>query len=531
MTLTFSGAEGTIVEGDDLSRKVWGLGSNDTQPDPQKKFPQTPNLNKNAALPEHPAARNNVYSQPRISAIQHGKSAIDLPTNPSSQEFAEAPSYARLQGPTQALDSTGYTQSFVSFSQGRQVQPSNVSESSTSRIVDLQNFISSNLTYRAAQVAAAPNDTMRQHKGLGLNLQTILGSGDGPTYVPAWSTRNEQSHLNSTAPAFVPANHRSKRSVYIHPENDFRHEIIRQQSNQMEYRHATNHNLPTPPSTASPRWAPSFSRHDDLEHSTRTPAMAQHSSAPRVQDEPDVYSPRMDIDDYSQTLLRLVQQMSNLGLDSSPRDDLGIAHLVAKSQPSHNGFLTHTHIFKNPSQEGGIMSAPKIPQTIPIDFVPMEEARTPETPYLNQPPASSERRRQLSYQQPRSIPLARLIQRRLSSVPEEEMLSSKYDLSVLKNVRSNDLQVSFAAESRSFDASDRLANVSTSTVTGVDDRHDGAESNARVRLPGKLNARFPTQSGSRDGCPSEGVVAEKENINQVGSSVKVERKLRQKQRS
>ena len=201
-----------------------------------------------------------------------------------------------------------------------------------------------------------------------------------------------KSHFNSSAPIFVPAARRRFDPYTQHDSaSDFGYSRARTFSDSVISRELHIHpnlELLTPSSTTSPRWSPVF----------QTPIVVAGANNPQI------YSPNTDFDGHSNPFF----------IEQSGHD-------------MRNRLL------------------PEICEKSPVDMFlsQMERPRTgkPEAQYTNfgllnnmqnigvpqsYQTLQSQKRNNFSPQQARSIPLVRLIQRRLSSVAEEE--ASRCDL-------------------------------------------------------------------------------------------------------
>ena len=182
--------------------------------------------------------------------------------------------------------------------------------------------------------------------------------------------------------------------------------------------------LPTPSSTSSPCWTPIFPHQPEMAISKSM--ILNHNPKVSKADfyTPKIYSPISNLEDDSSHIRAIMQQNTIHGADivydskvvprthsfqsdpfaiqaylptlDSPQVDVSPC-LKMTSDSFHDPFMVFPTNHENSLHDG------ILPQT--------------ETGGSTQ--GSTERRRNLSYQQPRSIPLARLIQRRLSSVAEE----------------------------------------------------------------------------------------------------------------
>lgn len=237
-------------------------------------------------------------------------------------------------------------------------------------------------------------------EGLGLNWQTLMKPFDDTIGHSLGSHESHRSALNSAAPAFVPINSKpqmNNTSAFTQPPTDYG---IRQTPTLIySTGYPLMHEISTPPSTTSTQWSPVFSSANDTLDSV----------------DPRVYSPQMDLDSHLNPLLALMQRMTAQERFDFIQDRL---NTVGLPHP-HSSYRLEGH--KATLTSGPASRKPTAPIASSVNHGPGSELQN-STVYLRQkseqPP---EARRPPPYQQPRSIPLAKLIQRRLSSVTEEEI--------------------------------------------------------------------------------------------------------------
>ena len=183
--------------------------------------------------------------------------------------------------------------------------------------------------------------------------------------------------------------------------------------------------LPTPPSTSSPCWTPIFSHQPEMAISksmvlTLNPKVSKPDSYT-----PEIYSPISNLEDGSSHISAIMQQNA-----IHEADIVYDSKVVPRTHSFQNDpFTIQAYLPKLDSPQVDDVS-PCLKVTSgschdPFMVFPANDENSLHDEILPQSGAgggtqgSTERRRNLSYQQPRSIPLARLIQRRLSSVAEE----------------------------------------------------------------------------------------------------------------
>ena len=358
------GAEGTLIEGNDLSHKIWGLGIDDSQ-------------------------------------IVH----LPATTRPYIRQTSQSQDHRPLQAPT---------------------------------ALSQDEFTLSHYYERDAVIDLSQPATFYGHVG----TQRVLSKGASalpmPTsqqtiFVPTSANMKAYSSKQRYAPEFE----KSLPYVISAPRNSTFNNTA-EQHRQLDAQSL----LPTPPSTSSPRWTPIFSH-------PHQPEMAISKSMvlnlnPKVSKavsfSPKIYSPISNLEDDSSHIREIMQQngiheadivydskvvprMHSFQndpftiqaylptLDSPQIDDMSPC-LKVTSGSFHDPFMVFPTNHENSLHDG------ILPQTVAGGGIQ----------------GSTERRRNLSHQQPRSIPLARLIQRRLSSVAEEGQ-STKILFSFLKEAQ------------------------------------------------------------------------------------------------
>ena len=418
-----------MVEGDELSHKIWGLGIDDSQ------IVHLPSTNR-------PSVRQG-YQPHHYRPSQAPPLAIAI----SQDEFALSHYHERDTVIDLSQPATFY------------------GHVGTQRVFSKQNtehIISASRQTRDSQRANAENLATLQAKNLKLEKavhSSSLAVGLGLHTWPSRGSRQEDvsgeipsNPLNTAAPIFVPASanmraYSSKQRYGCAPQSEnalpYAISALRRPSvfNSATEQHQHFENiLPTPPSTSSPCWTPIFSHQ---------PEMAISKSMVSETDlySPNIYSPISDLEDDSHRIRAIIQQSATHETDiaydsevvpqtrSSQRDPFTIqAYLpkLAMPQVDHvsSCLKVTSSCLRDPS-----MTFSTNHENNPHDGDLLQVMQTGSTR------GSTERRRNLSYQQPRSIPLARLIQRRLSSVTEED-LSTKILLPFLQEAQTGEFTAS-----------------------------------------------------------------------------------------
>lgn len=242
--------------------------------------------------------------------------------------------------------------------------------------------------------------------------------------------------LKSSAAAFVP----SHQDQYAHPRifveprsaqeafHAHRRMSAIEIAHQYRLKRDFQNTLPTPPASSSPQWSPYLRAHPSFTSPILSTSQFPGSAS---------------VQQFNQHLAAYYRQSFAFEGDSgrdynvAPIDEVGISTQVLKpSRHQHSGQGT-SYVSAVPSNKSCTVDIPPPHPGSPPDApLPPAFNRIDVISRLSQPkqrsvemaplsPTSPEPRiRSLSHQQPRSIPLARLIQRRLSSVPEEDLSSS-----------------------------------------------------------------------------------------------------------
>ncbi|KAJ7595037.1 hypothetical protein C8J56DRAFT_455471 [Mycena floridula] len=341
-----SGAEGTIVEGEDLSRMIWGLGLDD--------------------------------AIPKINSTQTNKPFSSQPASGTASE-------SRPRAPTRFDE-------VITLSQDHLFHPS--SALPPRPIVGDTNF---------------SNRFEHLNNGLGLDWQTLqrLSINNPP---------KAQTILKSSAPAFVPASQglESHPRIFIEP----RHgqsiapsrpmsalELARQYQAKQLARAAST--LPTPPNSASPKWTATF-------------------NDPFPQSKIDPFGPGDFLDEfYPNRYGAADDEFGDFVHENIIYPQKKITSSVRSLQrPSEFNFRDNynyetelAHSYPGPPPNSPL---PPIPKASHHDFRNRMKAaaRLEEDPAS--PPGLVLHSAPPLTRQPRSIPFARMMQRRLSAVPEEE---------------------------------------------------------------------------------------------------------------
>lgn len=417
-----SGAEGTVVEGDDLSHKIWGLGADDTPAHTryQRALPQT--------APQHVPANRSLGITAHILGDQHQVSSHQRRRD-TVIDLSEPSTFDHIQGTArQPLKNPAHTVTHSSISKGSTNLP-DLTASTMAELTILPHVLQleyQDETKKTCVAEAAAGDQL----GLALQWESLFNS-DPKTKAwinePNSLTTGQSSsiRLNTSAPPFVPQSYISSslvdRAILLDKPQAAQTQLTQKLgSYSLDTAPATRilpkDNAPSPPSTVSPLWTPIF---------TQTADMLQahpRSFGPKAgRQMPDVYSPELDRGGYQSDHLASILTMSQF--QSYDLQNLGRDRNLNKEKYSSPAFLGDSYSHQEPNHFRGGRPAIDIHQDrSPVLF----DASNYDHGLGNPTTTTEDRRRSLTQQHPRSIPLARLIQRRLSSVVEEESFTGAY---------------------------------------------------------------------------------------------------------
>lgn len=409
--LTYSlvrGAEGTLIEGDDLSHMIWGLD------------PDTPNqIQHTRANSQH-----GVSSKPQTNVA----APIPPPGPPQSSQAPQSQNLSKAT-PYHRTDET------ITLSQNHLFRPKNLEPIDIHKLTGASTWndmppihLSSN-AYRTTPGHPLEEPPMYDLDGLGLDWKTLqrLHLNSTRDYNPQTSLKSQG--FNVSAPAFVPASQtfenphvfiEQRPPVYASPQPSAL-DIARQYQAKQRALAA----LPTPPNSSSPQWTPAFKQLNRL-----------------AQQDLSSFSPQDQLDGlYADRQNELSQELRNFVFDNMRGSDFNAYTSATQSIPrQHTPELESAPVFQRHNNDehnnyhGDCQSSqhPGPPPNSPLPPIPLRydlknRLRANEKP-LSLPSSTSPDpnvRMQappvLSTRKPRSIPFARMMQRRLSIVPEEDV--------------------------------------------------------------------------------------------------------------
>jgi len=374
------GAEGTVIEGEDLTHMIWGLDSNSPQlvhsqhqssRQVCKSLPQSTSSSR--VLKETPFALHHNH----IIQNLYSRDVIDI-SIPELQTTSTRVSDIQFARPART-----YVEDRHLF---RKDQTNDIQSKKANK---------NELTRRDSPIQLYPYsfrslpETQSYNAGLGIDLwHGNLRSGTlGPTFV---------SRDARDSPLIV---RRPPGTIYPTQIYQTSRGLPARDTHTFEYI-GSHQGMPTPPDTSSPQWSPCF-RHN---HVASVSPELNHPV--NISQYPVHYSTR-------DTLIssRQVQTQALLrkpGNCSATPDSLEVMHRLPPYPYSDNIGVDY---FSSSGHNGDVQSPKHRLSQDKFNLTPPS-------------PVSPETRRGLVQHQPRSIPLARLIQRRLSSVVEEEIVDN-----------------------------------------------------------------------------------------------------------
>ena len=260
-------------------------------------------------------------------------------------------------------------------------------------------------------------------RGLGLTWQATLPQDGLESCCRLGSNQNLAKYLKASAPTFVPASQVplcSLPRIFVEPR-PAEVPISRLSAIEMSQKHRQQRNsLPTPPSSSSSQWSPYLTPYQD------SPDLALLSPAVSIKHAQQQYCARDSLQQHDRLFYESLDRMAPTKKPSfaAPTQiNSTVCHRLASHHfpdPSGNliKLLQHRHEISSPPHPGP-------PPNTPLPPVPIRGFQYDSSPSIisSSPTSLAPKARTLSYHQPRSVPLARLMERRLSSVPEEEMTS------------------------------------------------------------------------------------------------------------
>ncbi|KAF7985102.1 hypothetical protein HWV62_8997 [Athelia sp. TMB] len=396
-----SGAEGTIIEEPEhLPRMIWGLGPDDPPSAHSRTSSYNPHdSNSRSGIPKHarpaqpPRLRNQGTSANYLATPQQ------TPTFTPQLPFHSADTDDQAIILRRALEGLGTRPARDSYK--KDTMMSNIKlQDHTCQATDSRDAF-----YHQMDTNVSPRRAFEQDTEIALDWELALIQQRRLKQSLLNQRHEIQSqapgHLNRSAAVFVPSNLTPPQSyprIFVEPRATKYYP-----AKNLTSTFATKHGLPTPPSSASPQWSADFSPYSN-----------------------SLYSPEMIRSQQSKFPVPSSQQKptapssSSYELPTFVHEHFGTAH----SEHGLSSFKDCTMYSELPPKPARTVLAttlyPGPPPTSPLPPIPDWRLHGQPAAFDITPPLSPDLRRSISYQQPRSIPLSRLIERRLASVPEEE---------------------------------------------------------------------------------------------------------------
>ena len=333
--------------------------------------------------------------------------------------------------------------------------------------------------------------------GLGLDWQSAFASQDSQISSGLSGNRQIADFFKSSAPPFLPGGIRAGHSyprIFVEPRpNELNRTSQRPSALELAHQYRQHQQLqnalPTPPRSSSTQWSPYFTSYQD---SSTSPDLVS-SLPPRFS---SVHTqPHYNTSDSCHPLQRFVHNRTgdidltskttsfgaSMLVDSatSPRSSIKYSPDVTVSLAK---FLQHRNTTFSPSVATPPHPGP--PPNTPLPPVPNHKPSANSGFFVTPPSPTSPdtRSRCPPYNQPRSIPLTRLIQRRLSSVPEE-------DLGAIRE-RTRSPSPSFSNQDHSF------SHLQVQALTGWQSHH--VENPHPIRTPSPVAVTLAPQTRTPD---------------------------------
>ncbi|KAF8210514.1 hypothetical protein K438DRAFT_1809829 [Mycena galopus ATCC 62051] len=415
-----SGAEGTIVEGEDLSRMIWGLGIEETGNQPAHS-------RANSAHVSHKSTPQSSFP-PRLQAqVQRNSQYI-----PASHPHHNASPRNQLQTlqdrhhppHVDGIAAVNEARNQIFLHQRALESLSPRHSSIQKRLYMPQNSDSWTDVYAAHDDFVDQLGAYEGKRGLGLDWQETLRHQREANEDIRTKTANS---LKPSAPVFVPARQQVTQQyprIFVEPRMP--HTINPPQrltaieiAQQYRAQRGPQSSLPTPPGSLSPQWTPFMPHYTDPFPPLDIHNLLPVNQQPNFPSQPVLRELQECPLDPSQELRKFVyDQMRNRDREYTSIDS-GIMHQTPPLTPH---VLSSPSQYRNPTIDMS-PSHPGPPPNSPLPPIPSAHTNRVRN-FLAAPPSPTSpdtrvQSRNLT-RQPRSVPFARMLQRRLSSVPEEE---------------------------------------------------------------------------------------------------------------
>lgn len=394
-----SGAEGTVIDGEDLSHMIWGL-------DVSTSFSSSRRITSQGSFPPRlQKPQNSTLTTRRAEPIDIGSRPVALSHQFKIQE--RHPFSTASDGKSQENDQT-YSTRYARPVQGHRPQHSPI------------------------------DGTHEDNWRFGLGIQ--LGREGSLLEYPLQAANNtpKTKYPNSSAAIFVPTQSQQcfDPRVIIESRTKFRIDQVPHRlsaldvAQQYRAKQLLQNSLPTPPSSSSSQWNPVFlpayvdaeslAVAAPLEQSVRIAQQVQ-SFAPQQKfyaSDYTLHDPRLFSGRYDPSGIGI----PDVALTATPGSDVpsSTQNNIPQAYEAQELLTLMSCLSPSPVTTPFASLSASPPRS--ARSIGSHLSRESNKNDLVLAPLSPDYRRNLSHQQPRSIPLARLIQRRLSSVTEEDLV-------------------------------------------------------------------------------------------------------------
>ena len=429
------GAEGTIIEGpDDLPRMIWGLGPDDILPSHPRVVSHNTTSHKPASNISQPSIPSRVQKSqlpsPKIYVPQAPRLSADTLNRHSlimnDQEHNQASIHQRT------MEALGSRQRLVDTYTSGSVRNNIPLRGNTEKVSRAWSPVYGLHNNRTRESFGEDLRAFDMERGLGLDWQSHEEL-DSP--IRNVGNKKLANHLKASAPAFIPSGQLplgSHPRIFVEPRlNETvlprRMSAIEmaQKYRQQQQQQQQLHDLLTPPLSSSPHWSPYFTSFQDSPDPVSL--LPPRLSALQAQQQIRAHDSAQQLDRFLyEHRDRVVAGVSPSFATSTQSFQAESPRLATQNLSNFSDvaqFLQRRNRISSPS----LMSPPRPgpPPNSPLPPVPTRNTRYRSSlSHVPLSPRSPETRtRSVSYQQPLSIPLARLARRRLSSVAEEDLAS------------------------------------------------------------------------------------------------------------
>ncbi|KAK0504784.1 hypothetical protein EDD18DRAFT_1343564 [Armillaria luteobubalina] len=398
-----SGAEGTIVEGEDMSRMIWGLGTN------------APSESR-----QHPSGGERKAIQLPSALAQSRQPKTQVPQDTVRQNFQSFPTLASSKRNTSALQSPQVKSSLVPDKSSMRASHANSGYEGLSSLEP---------TRRPSFLEPLQDFSLADDRLVGLGIQwsaNSIGKDSNHPYNSVSSLPRISPILPQSGPRLFVESRTNPQltSQVIIPTGPRMSAIdIAHQYRIKQLQSA----LPTPPNSSEPQWSPYFSEssNDIPYHDYDRSMLFDRFQRPVLEAKnPDAELRRF-----------VVERMNN-------------PDIFIDDPPVFSARLSRQPIYRSVSQDRQNVfemspPPPGPPPNSPLPLAPSAYSKPSRNTAVPLSPTSPEFQDHFCSmsRQPRSIPLARLIQRRLSVVPEEDaegfLESTTLFSSMMKDINSH----------------------------------------------------------------------------------------------